>query len=451
MSFQVLTPVVTPASLQFSAQIGQNAPPAQFIAVPSQFGAFTVSAQTNDGGAWLLTSLQFGAQVSMNLAGLAAGVYQGTVTINSSAYAPAMVSVTLTVWSGAPPAVTVSPASITFIGPSGITIPPQTFHIATGNIPLPYALSASLGAGPLYWVYASQLNTGYPLNATAPTPTTVTLTPNTSVPGTYHGTVTVTAPAGSTNSATVSVTLVVLPPTGPPIAATMVSAASLSTGAVAPGEIVTIFGQNMGPFVPAGFMLGSNGKVATNLGGTQVLFDSMPAPVLYTSTTQINAIVPYEVAGQASTVVSVVWDGMPVTATAVPVAPAEPAVFTIASNGEGAGAVLNSDNSLNSSSAPAVRGSIVQIFATGAGVTMPAGITGGITSTDTEKPAQPVSVTIGGVNAQIVYAAAAPDAVSGLFQVNATVPQGIAPGPAVPLVLTVGTASSPAGVTIGVK
>jgi uncharacterized protein (TIGR03437 family) len=52
---------------------------------------------------------------------------------------------------------------------------------------------------------------------------------------------------------------------------------------------------------------------------------------------------------------------------------------------------------------------------------------------------------------KILYAASAPGAVSGLFQVNAVVPQGAASGPVVSLVLTVGTASMPSSVTIAVK
>ncbi len=114
-------------------------------------------------------------------------------------------------------------------------------------------------------------------------------------------------------------------------------------------------------------------------------------------------------------------------------------------------AVLNSDNSLNSPSNPAQRGSIVQIFLSGTGATTPRGITGEITPTATKASVLPVTVTVGGVNAKIIYAAAAPDSVSGLFQVNALVPQTTTPGAAVPMVLTVGTIQSPSNVTISVR
>jgi uncharacterized protein (TIGR03437 family) len=63
----------------------------------------------------------------------------------------------------------------------------------------------------------------------------------------------------------------------------------------------------------------------------------------------------------------------------------------------------------------------------------------------------PVGVTIGGVPAQIVYEGSAPMEIQGLFQINAVVPNGITPGNAVPLLLTVGQAQSQTGVTIAVQ
>ena len=67
-----------------------------------------------------------------------------------------------------------------------------------------------------------------------------------------------------------------------------------------------------------------------------------------------------------------------------------------------------------------------------------------------EAPVLSPSVTVGGVAANIAYAASAPGFV-GLMQVNVTIPQGAPPGPSEPLVLSIGTTQSPAGVTIAVK
>ena len=90
-------------------------------------------------------------------------------------------------------------------------------------------------------------------------------------------------------------------------------------------------------------------------------------------------------------------------------------------------------------------------FATGEGQTSPPGVTGSVTQSNTKIPLLPVTVTIGGVDALVQYAGSAPDSVTGLLQVNATVPQGVAPGSAVPITISVGGVPSQPGVTIAVK
>ena len=66
-------------------------------------------------------------------------------------------------------------------------------------------------------------------------------------------------------------------------------------GTVAPGEIVSVFGVGLGPDQPALAQPSSSGLVSTRLGGTQVLFDGVAAPLLYVGPNQINAVVPYGV------------------------------------------------------------------------------------------------------------------------------------------------------------
>ena len=99
---------------------------------------------------------------------------------------------------------------------------------------------------------------------------------------------------------------------------------------------------------------------------------------------------------------------------------------------------------MNSPNQPALRGSVVQIFATGEGAVSTVGNASG-------QPVLPVGVTIGGLDATVTFAGSAPGAMGGLFQVNAIVPAGTASGPAVPIVLTVGSARGQNGVTIAVK
>jgi uncharacterized protein (TIGR03437 family) len=64
---------------------------------------------------------------------------------------------------------------------------------------------------------------------------------------------------------------------------------------------------------------------------------------------------------------------------------------------------------------------------------------------------QSVTVRIGGVPATVQYQGAAPGIVQGVIQINAVVPTGIATGDTVPIELTIGGVSSPAGVTLAVR
>jgi uncharacterized protein (TIGR03437 family) len=162
-------------------------------------------------------------------------------------------------------------------------------------------------------------------------------------------------------------------------------------------------------------------------------------------------IVPYEVAKQPSATIEVISGNTKSTARGVAVAPSAPAIFSLASTGTGQAAVLNQDKSFNGLSNPAPRGTMVQIFATGEGQISPPGVTGGVTGSNTKSPVLPVAVTIGGVNAVVQYAGSAPNAVAGLFQVNAVVLQSVTPSPAVPISVSVGGVTSQDGMTVAVK
>jgi uncharacterized protein (TIGR03437 family) len=234
-------------------------------------------------------------------------------------------------------------------------------------------------------------------------------------------------------------------------AAGITNAASFLGASISPGEIVTLFGANIGPSSLVGLQLDSSGKVATTLAGVKVLFNGVAAPLIYVSAGQISAIVPYEVAGSKFAQVQVVYQGENSNVVLRPVTASKPAIFTQNSSGSGPGAILNQDFNLNTPSNPAGRGSIVQIYATGEGQTNPAGVTGLVANSVFPKPTQDVSVTIGGQPAQVAYVGAAPTLVTGVLQLNVTVPQNVTPGPAVPIVVTVGGNPSPAGVTLAVQ
>ena len=226
------------------------------------------------------------------------------------------------------------------------------------------------------------------------------------------------------------------------------NAASFATTAISPGEIVTIFGNNLGPSTLTSAQLDSTGqKLSTSVAGTQVFFDTDPAPIVYTSAGQVSVIVPYSVQGKTSVSVLPYFNGTLQDAAAINVAPTAPGIFT--ADGKQA-AALNQDGGYNSPSSPAPRGSTVVLFATGEGQTNPPGIDGQLAISTLPQPVPPVSVTIGGQPATVAYYGAAPGLTAGLMQLNVVVPQNISAGAAA-VILTVGTVTSQAGVTIAVN
>jgi len=233
------------------------------------------------------------------------------------------------------------------------------------------------------------------------------------------------------------------------------SAADHSSGRVAPGEIVVLHPANAGPAVLFGAQLDTHGIVATLLAETRVWFDGIPAPLAYSVSGDVMAIVPYEIANHGATEVVVEYQGRRSPPVTLEVAESAPALFTLDSTGRGQAAMLNETGCCNSARDPAARGSIAVLYATGEGQTVPPGITGSVTIhariADYPVPQLPVRVTVGGQPAEIVYAGDAPNAVAGLFQVNFRVPANAPIGDAVPLVLSIGGASSPGGVTMAVR
>jgi uncharacterized protein (TIGR03437 family) len=230
----------------------------------------------------------------------------------------------------------------------------------------------------------------------------------------------------------------------------IVNSASYLQGAVSPGELVSIFGANLGPASEAAGGLVGN-YVADTIEGTQVSFGGANAPLLFASSTQINAVVPFGVTGPA-TLVQVLYQGQPTASTTVPVQPASPALFALDASGGGAGAILNEDGSVNSETNPARRGSVVVLYGTGGGFTKPASVDGLLTpvSQDYPLPVLPVSVSIGGQPAHVLYAGAAPGMIAGVMQINAVVPAN-AQASSDEVVVTIGGYASPTAITVAVQ
>jgi len=232
----------------------------------------------------------------------------------------------------------------------------------------------------------------------------------------------------------------------------VVNAASFASGGVvAPGEIITIFGAGIGPATLASLQLDTNGRVASSLVQTRVLFDGVAAPLIYVSASQISAIVPYSVAGKQSVGLTVEFQGRTSTAVTLPVTASAPALFTTNASGTGPAAAFNQDGTINGPTQPADRGSVVVLFGTGEGQTNPAGQDGTLAVQTLPQPNLPVSVNIGGKNARVIYAGAAPMLVAGVIQINVEVPADLSPGAATPIQITIGNQTSRSGVTLATR
>jgi uncharacterized protein (TIGR03437 family) len=225
------------------------------------------------------------------------------------------------------------------------------------------------------------------------------------------------------------------------------NAASNLPGPVATGEIVTIYGSGIGPAQPAQFQLNSLGLVSTQLAGVSVLFNGIFAPVLYASSSQVTAVVPYGAAGE-NVQILVEYQSRIVLSTSARLALTAPALFTADSSGKGQALAFNQNGTRNSAANPAPPGSVVTLYATGEGQTLPAGIDGKLAVAPAPRPVAGVTVTIGGLTATVQSAGGSPGNVAGLMELRVQVPSGVPGGGATPVVLQVGAAASQPGVTV---
>jgi uncharacterized protein (TIGR03437 family) len=237
------------------------------------------------------------------------------------------------------------------------------------------------------------------------------------------------------------------------------SSASYVSDVVAPGEPFVIYGgDSFGPSTLAGPMLDSNGRAATTLGNTQVLFDGTPAPLYYSISVngigQVAGFAPFELAGKTQTNVQVVYNGVASPPVTLFVVDAVPGLYTANSTGGGQGAILNSDLSINGDGNPAAVGSLVVLYGGGAGQTNPGGRDGALAGVggSLAKLTLPVKVFIDGIAAtDVQYAGPAPGLVEGVFQINVVIPPGVRKNADVPVVVQISDKQTQPGVTLATK
>ena len=242
----------------------------------------------------------------------------------------------------------------------------------------------------------------------------------------------------------------------------VVSAASLQQGAVSPGELITLFGADIGPTTP-GILADANndGFADVTLGAITASVDGVAAPLVYVSQNQITLQVPYEATAGAGKIISVTKGAGPAVTTTVTVSLAAPGVFSLDGSGAGLAAALNYNAttglySVNASSNAAKLGDTVVFYVTGegdyaTGVSPRTGLIFPATITPIPQLTPLPVVTIGGAAATVSYAGPSVGSLLGLLQLNVIIPAGSTIGAAVPISVNIGGIPSQAGVTLALK
>jgi uncharacterized protein (TIGR03437 family) len=214
--------------------------------------------------------------------------------------------------------------------------------------------------------------------------------------------------------------------------------------------VVALLGSAIGPATPATLQVTSSNTAATTLNNTQVTFDGTPAPLIYASSNQINAVVPFEV-NQQTTVMTISQNGQLIGPITIPVVASTPALLTLDGSGTGQAFARNLPSmSLNTASNAAPAGSVVVLLLIGAGQSTPAQVTGNIDSAAGSTNLT-VTATIGGLPATVIYSGPAPALIAGATQLNLQIPAGVTPSLAVPVSVQVGTAATQSDVFIAVS
>jgi uncharacterized protein (TIGR03437 family) len=220
-------------------------------------------------------------------------------------------------------------------------------------------------------------------------------------------------------------------------------------GGLAPGSLVSIFGS----LLAQGAVSAPSLPLTSTLSGTTVTIAGRKLPLLFAGPDQVNAMIPYDLAINASHQVVVQRGTALSNPEAISVLSSQSGVFTKDLTGTGTGIVVkvtaDGTQSIVAADNPAHAFEALVIYCAGLGDVDPRQIAGQqATFAPLSQTLDAVKVTIGGVDAPVFFAGLTPG-FTGLYQVNAYVPVGVAPGDSVPLVITqAGRASPPVLISV---
>jgi uncharacterized protein (TIGR03437 family) len=228
----------------------------------------------------------------------------------------------------------------------------------------------------------------------------------------------------------------------------VLNAASFQPDApLAPGTLVSIFGEGLAADTAAA----QGSRLPTELAQTAVAVGGRPLPLMYVSAGQINAVLPFDVPLNSRQQIVVRSGASYSVPDQVSIAEAAPGIFTRDQTGKGQAIVVHPDGKLVEAGNPTCAGQTVVIYAVGLGPVQPTVDAADMAPSDPlARAAATVSVRVGKQAAAIDYAGLTPG-FAGLYQVNARIPEGVASGDAVEVVVTGGQMESQAETTIAVS
>jgi uncharacterized protein (TIGR03437 family) len=462
-----------PSGLVFSATEGGDSPNAQTVLVQNTNNTpltFTSGRLTLDGANWLTTlpgeGVVTAAQpariiVQPKIQGLKAGVYRGTLTLSFSDENTRNVAIVLVIVpkgtstggvSGRQAGVgsckpsTLAPVftqlSAGFTAPAGFpgqvavkVIDDCGKPMTTGGV----IVSFSNGDPPVRLTSlkdGSWAGTWTPIVATAQ----VTVTAAAGIPDqNLTGSIQIKGSLGSSGTT---------PLVGQ--GAILNGASYAPQAPLAPGSFVAIFGSSLADAPASAASL----PLPTTLSGSSIVLAGRQAPLMFASGGQVSAMIPYGIAVNTAQQVAVAHGNSISVPQQITIAAAAPGIFASDGSGKGQGIIVgvkaSGDQAVADAGHPVSAGDVVVIYCTGLGEVNPPIVAGNAASlTQLEQAVNPVTVTIGGVSAPVLFSGLTPGYV-GLYQVNATVPAGVSAGAQVPVVITAAGQSS-APVTIGVR
>jgi uncharacterized protein (TIGR03437 family) len=466
-------PLVQPTGMIFVAAANGESPSSQPVLVQSLNTSpltFTSGVSVSSGGNWL-TVLPPGGTVTAGapativvqpqINGLAPGIYQGILTLSFSDGSARTVTIVFVVTAGAPGGQARQSITETAAPACPSLLKVVFTQLSTGSlvsVGFPGQVTVKVvddcGAPLVSGSVAASFSNGDPpiaLTSLNDGTWAATWTPEFA---TAQAMVTATAvDAGRRLTGTAQISVGFQQFAQPPVVGTggVVNAASYAAQApLAPGTLISIFGSKLAQNNTGATTL----PLPMDLGGSSLFIAGVGAPLLFSSDGQVNAMIPFGIEVNAGQQVVISRGNSLSVAQSFTMAAAAPGVFTIDGSGAGQGHIYvahsDSTQTLADPGHPATAGDYIVIYCTGLGEVAPPVAAGTAAPFDHLTPAvNPVTVTVGGMAAAVQFAGLTPG-FAGLYQVNAIVPEGVAPGAAVALsIAEAGQVSSP--VTMAVR